>query len=205
MKNIIVTILAITLFGVGCTAANDKDSSRVSKDTNTTPIVTDTDLTDEPQNQESDSVVKTPVQDPVIQPHKIIDVGFKDYNGNDIKLSDLLGKPLVVNSWAVWCPFCVKELPDFVKVQKELGDKVTIISINRQESKSRTDEFLTDLGVRDGLTFWLDSGDKFYQTIGGFSMPETILIDVNGQLVDHKRGTMDDKELRKRIKENLGI
>jgi len=122
-------------------------------------------------------------------------LSFKDYDGNAVSLADFRGKPLVVNGWAVWCPFCVKELGDFAIAQKEFGDKVTIIAIDRAESLETAKKFTDDLGVTDDLVFWLDSDDSFYRSIGGFSMPETIFIDSDGNKKFHKRGPMDAEEI----------
>lgn len=62
------------------------------------------------------------------------ELSFKDYNGKEVKLSDFRSKVLVVNTWAAWCPFCREELLAFATVQKEFGDKVVIIAIDRAES-----------------------------------------------------------------------
>ncbi len=131
------------------------------------------------------------------------DLSFKDYQGKEVSLSEFKGKPLVVNSWAAWCPFCVKELKDFVAVQQDLGDKVVIVAVDRAESLDTAKEYTDDLGVSEALIFLLDPSDSFYRAIGGFSMPETIFIDKNGKVVDHKRGPMDQNEMRTRIKRIL--
>lgn len=36
-----------------------------------------------------------------------------DAEGNAVKLSDMRGKPVVLNFWASWCPPCKSEMPDF--------------------------------------------------------------------------------------------
>ncbi len=40
------------------------------------------------------------------------------------------------------------------------------------------------------MTFLLDSKDAFYKSIGGFSMPETLFADADGNVIVHKRGPM---------------
>ena len=127
------------------------------------------------------------------------DLSFEDYNGNTVSLRGFIGTPIVVNSWAVWCPFCVKELADFVEVKKEFGDQIVIISIDRAESLELAKGFTDDLGVTNDLLFLLDPEDSFYRAIGGFSMPETIFVDSNGVIVFHKRGPMDADEIRERL------
>jgi len=133
----------------------------------------------------------------------IPDLTFQDYDGNDVSLRNLQGKPLIVNSWAVWCPFCVKELSDFVEVQKEFGDEIIIIAVDRAESLEVAKSFTDDLGVTDDLIFLLDSDDTFYRDINGFSMPETIFVDKDGIIQDHKRGPMDANEIRERLQSIL--
>ncbi len=121
---------------------------------------------------------------------------FVDFEGNDVQLSQFIGTPLVVNSWAVWCPFCREELPDFVKLQKEYGDDVVVIAIDRQESLKKAKGYTDGLNLTGEIRFLLDSSDFFYRNIGGFSMPETLFIDSEGGIVVHKRGFMALEEMR---------
>lgn len=124
---------------------------------------------------------------------------MKDYNGKTVSLADFSGKPLVINSWAAWCPFCRDELPDFSQAQKEFTDKVVIIAIDRAESLETAKKYSDELGVTNELIFLLDPKDSFYQSIGGFSMPETIFVDKEENIRDHKRGPMDIDEIREKI------
>lgn len=130
---------------------------------------------------------------------------LEDYDGKKVSLSNFVGRPVVVNSWAVWCPFCVEELDDFAKVQREFDSQVTIIAIDRAESRQTTKEFTDELGITDDLIFLLDPSDSFYQSIGGFSMPETIFINSAGEIVFHKRGPMEENEIRQKIKEFFNL
>lgn len=134
---------------------------------------------------------------------KAPDFSLKDYSGNTVKLTDFQGKPLVLNAWAAWCPFCRKELVDFATIQKEFGDKVVIVAINRQESLATAKGYTDKQGTSKDLIFLLDPGDSFYRSIGGFSMPETVFVDKNGTIRDHKRGPMEVDEIRERISKIL--
>ncbi|MBI4159992.1 TlpA family protein disulfide reductase [Candidatus Wolfebacteria bacterium] len=156
------------------------------------------------QNMNTGSNTITQTQtDSATKSDKAPDFNLQDYNGKTVKLADLKGKPLVINSWAVWCPFCRKELPDFAAAQKEVGDRVVFIAVDRAESLATAKQYTDEIGITDQLVFLLDPSDSFYKSIGGFSMPETIFVDKDGFVVDHKRGPMDIKEIRQRIQKLL--
>lgn len=124
---------------------------------------------------------------------------LRDYEGNEVRLGDFKGKVAVLNSWAVWCPFCRDELPDFGRLQEEFGDKIAVVSIDRQESLEKAKGFTDSLGISDKIIFLLDPSDSFYRSIGGFSMPETIFVDPDGNIRIHKRGPMDFNEMKEKV------
>lgn len=130
---------------------------------------------------------------------------MKDYDGNTVSLSDFQGKNIIVNAWAVWCPFCVKELKEFAELKRELGDKIEIIAIDRAESLNKVKSFTDELGVSDDLVFLLDPDDSFYRAIGAFSMPETIFVDGEGNILLHKRGPMKLDEMREKVNQLFNI
>lgn len=130
------------------------------------------------------------------------DLEFADYDGRTVKLAGYGGKPLIVNSWAAWCPFCRKELPDFAALQTEFPD-IAVIAIDRAEPLSTAKRYSDELSVTGKLTLLLDPSDSFYKAIGGFTMPETIFVDRNGATVFHKRGPMTLEEMREAVKTHL--
>ncbi len=131
-------------------------------------------------------------------------IKFQDYQGRERTLADFKGRPLILNSWASWCPFCIEELPAFSQVQAEFGDKVVIVAINRKEPLSIAKNFSDRVGVySENLQLWLDPKDSFYRTIGGFSMPETLFIDEQGKVTEHKRGPMEYQVIREKAKKLL--
>ena len=125
---------------------------------------------------------------------------LQNYTGATVALADFAGKNIIVNTWAVWCPFCVEELKDFAKLQEELGDSVKIIAIDRAESLEVQKGYTDDLGISDKLIFLLDPDDFFYRAIGGFSMPETIFVNSEGGIMFHKRGPIKLEEMREKSK-----
>jgi len=133
---------------------------------------------------------------------EIPDLTLKDYDGNDVRLRDIEGDVVLMNSWAAWCPFCVDEIPDFVQAQNELGGQVTVVLINRQESLNQAKKFTDDLGATGNVITLLDPNDSFYRKIGGFAMPETLFVKDNNILF-HKRGPMKFEEVTERLRSAL--
>jgi cytochrome c biogenesis protein CcmG/thiol:disulfide interchange protein DsbE len=106
-----------------------------------------------------------------------------------VKLSDFHGKPVLVNFWATWCPPCVQEMPALVQLQKQLGDKVTIIAISEDADDKPYHQFIRDHNV-DLLTV-RDVQQKTNEVYGSFKFPETYVIDRNGKIVRKFIGAAD--------------
>ena len=67
--------------------------------------------------------------------------------GEPLKLSAIAGgKPLVVNFWATWCPYCVDELPDFQQIVSDYGDRVSFAFVDVADGqRERADDARHDL------------------------------------------------------------
>jgi thiol-disulfide isomerase/thioredoxin len=112
---------------------------------------------------------------------------FTDLEGNTVTLDQYSGKIRIVNSWASWSPFSVQELKDLETVASENKDKnVVFIAINRKEPKETAKLFIDSLQQFSHLQFVIDVGDTYYASVGGYSMPETVIYDVKGAIVEHK-------------------
>ena len=68
-------------------------------------------------------------------------------------------------------------------------------AINREESLATIEQYQNAIDDTSGIIFMSDPKDAFYKEIGGFGMPETIIIDPRGEEVLHKRGPMTRNEL----------
>lgn len=131
---------------------------------------------------------------------RFADTQFQSYDGESTTLRQFAGKPLVINTWASWCPFCVEELLDFATVQQEFGSEVVIVAINRAEDRDAAKQFSDAYQVSDDLIFLLDPRDSFYRSIGGFSMPETLFVNRTGEITEHVRGPMTLETIREKVK-----
>lgn len=122
---------------------------------------------------------------------------FTDLKGNPVTLDQYGGKIRIVNSWASWSPFSAQELKDFETVARENQNKnIVFIAINRKEPKEQAELFLQSLQPFTKVQFVIDVDDTYYTSVGGFSMPETVVYDTKGNIIEHKRGNMTLDEIR---------
>ena len=122
------------------------------------------------------------------------DIQFLDMNDNIHQLSDFRGKTVIVNFWAIFCPPCIEELPDFNKAVKVLEDKNTvIIAINVTEGKSDIIDFVNNADLHQ-LSMYIDINGNASQTYGIDTIPRTLIIDEDGFIRSAARGavTYDD-------------
>lgn len=138
-----------------------------------------------------------------LPPRPAPDVSLQDTGGVDVRLSSFRSHAVVINLWATWCPFCLKELVTMAAVQKEFGERVVFIAVNRAESLEKITKYMRDAHFEGSFLLLQDPTDSLYQSLGGFSMPETVFLDREGLLRDHKRGPMSLEEMRRRVEKML--
>ena len=129
-----------------------------------------------------------------------------DKDGNRIGLSDKFGKPIVINFWATWCPPCKQELPDFDKLYREYGNKVTFMMVNLTDGKRDTVDGTKNFVSKNGYTFpvYFDTAYEGAKAYNVSSIPQTTFIDKNGNIHTTRIGAMNEATLRSYINAMLG-
>jgi thiol-disulfide isomerase/thioredoxin len=97
-----------------------------------------------------------------------------------ITLSQLRGKPVLLNFWATWCPPCVQETPSLVELQHQLGDKVTVLAVSMDEDDAAYKNFTSKR--MPGVMTARDGEHKSSALYGTFAYPESFLIDKDGKI-----------------------
>ena len=125
---------------------------------------------------------------------------YTDIDGNEVYLSDYVGTVLVVNSWASWCPACSAELKKLSEVMQEFEEaEVVALAINRAEPSMTAVSYLKTIDSTGSLKLVLDPSDRYYSSIEGYNMPETVIYDRKGNVVMQKHGAVTKVELKERI------
>ncbi|HET6566790.1 MAG TPA: TlpA disulfide reductase family protein [Rhodothermales bacterium] len=115
--------------------------------------------------------------------------------GNDLSLSDLKGKVVVVNFWATWCPPCREEIPDFIKLQKEFKDSgVVFVGVSEDEDGwDAVRPYAQKIGMNYPVV--LDDGSLAERYNAGYELPVTFLINRKGQVVAFLPGMINAQVL----------
>jgi len=126
------------------------------------------------------------------------DFTVEDEDGNSVRLSDMLGKPVVINFWASWCPPCRMEMPDFNKVFEEMGDEVNFMMVNAVGSRGETKQAAARYVAREGFTFpvFYDVEQAAVTSYGVRAFPTSVFIDSEGYVLGGVEGAIDERTLR---------
>lgn len=115
-----------------------------------------------------------------------------DSEGNEVRLSDFRGKPVVLNFWASWCGPCKMEMPDFQETYAELGDDVVFMMINATDGGRETVDTAKAFLAESGYTFpvYFDTGYEANTAYGVTGLPTTFFIDAEGYGVAYASGAI---------------
>ena len=130
------------------------------------------------------------------------DFTVQDVNGNPVSLSDFNGKPVVLNFWASWCPPCKAEMPDYEKmVQQYSGRGVVFMMVNMTDGDRETTATAKQFLKQSKCTFtaYFDVNLSAANTYGISSIPDSIFIDKDGNIVNAYEGMIDAATMQKNI------
>jgi thiol-disulfide isomerase/thioredoxin len=104
-----------------------------------------------------------------------------DLSGKTVSLQDHLGKVVLVNLWATWCPPCKQEMPALQKFYDTYKSKgFDLLAIDQEESSKVVEPFVRDFG----LTFpiWLDENYLAQRVFNTSALPSSYVIDRKGTI-----------------------
>ncbi|MFK5855720.1 MAG: TlpA disulfide reductase family protein [Bacteroidota bacterium] len=131
-------------------------------------------------------------------------------DGDDLKLSQLKGKIVLINFWAAWCAPCRSKAPELVEVLNnykdsdfddgETGFEIFSVSLDRNEIAWK------NAIEKDGIGDFINVGDmKGWKSLAAItynikSIPSSILLDGEGKIIAINLSTKDLNKKLKRMK-----
>jgi len=129
-----------------------------------------------------------------------------DLNGQFRNIKEWDGKLIFLNFWATWCPPCLKEIPEFIELQKTYGDQgfqIIGIAIDDEEAVR---EYVKEVGMNYPALVVQDEGVMLAKRYGnGIGvLPYTVIINRGGEISHTIRGELS-KIRAKELMEERGI
>ena len=132
---------------------------------------------------------------------KLLALSLPDTSGQQQSLAQWRGKVLVVNFWATWCEPCRKEMPEFVRAQRELGPKGLQFVGIAVDQRDKVEQFAKELDLNyPALIAGYDAVD-LSKSLGNelSALPFTIVLDRKGNVATTQLGPFKPDKLRATI------
>lgn len=117
---------------------------------------------------------------------------FESEDGEEMRLSDLEGKYVVLNFWATWCAPCRKEMPTLSALQAAMGGEdfeVVTIATGRNDPVGMA-QFFAETEV-DNLPLHRDPQQRLAREMGVLGLPITVILNPEGMEIARLQGDAD--------------
>ena len=135
-------------------------------------------------------------------PATVADVVLQDVNNVSQRGSQWIGKVVVMNHWASWCPPCVAEVPLLIEFQKQYQEKGLQIVGVAHDTPEAARIFGDQIGINYPSLVLTNGGSELMISQGnthGSGLPFTAIFDRNGKLAATKLGLLNNESLHKLI------
>lgn len=113
--------------------------------------------------------------------------------GPAVDLSELRGRPVVINLWATWCRPCRDEMPVLQDAQRRYGNRVEFLGVNTKDDPTRAGPWLQELGITYPQVVDFDGDLLAYTRVPG--LPVTLILHSDGRIAGRHVGALDRKQL----------
>lgn len=123
---------------------------------------------------------------------------FINLEGEEQRLTEFQGKPLIINMWATWCPPCRREMPMLQDFEND--ERVKLVMINQGESPVTVDHFLQSQNLNFS-NLLLDLHQQAGRTFRAQGLPATVFYNAKGEQVDRHFGELSRAQIERFIQE----
>lgn len=126
-----------------------------------------------------------------------IEFSLPDLTGKQRNITEWQGKIRIINFWATWCPPCLKEIPEFIKLQNEFKSKnVQFIGIAIEDSQP-VKEYLDTIKINYPMLIGGDEAIALSHQLGNIvnAVPFTVFVNSQGQIIHRQPGEIDREKV----------
>jgi cytochrome c biogenesis protein CcmG/thiol:disulfide interchange protein DsbE len=129
------------------------------------------------------------------------DFALRSLDGRMIELTNLRGKPVLLNFWATFCAPCRLEMPWLAELDRQYrpqGVEIVGVSLDDPGEEQAVNKFIAERGVRYPILIGNSSVADLY---GGVRfMPQSFFIDRNGKIAKISTGLTGKQDLEEGLK-----
>ncbi len=128
------------------------------------------------------------------------DFELLNMNGEPVKLSDFIGKKVILNFWATWCPPCRVEMPHMEQFHSDYGNDVVILAVNlthTETSVGKVADFVQDYGITFPVV--LDEDGDISSLFRIVAYPTSYMINTIGIIHEVHPGAIDYDKLKQAV------
>lgn len=134
------------------------------------------------------------LEDPHLLPSEMVNQPFPEFSLRELtdqdrilSRPDIVGDVMLVNVWATWCPNCVVEHPELMRISEE--EDVRLIGVNYNDDVAKAQAWLKRYDNPFELNLVDDEG-KLAIDLGVYGAPETFVVDASGVIRYRHVGTL---------------
>jgi len=110
------------------------------------------------------------------------DASMQSLTGQNRKLSNFIGKPLIINVWASWCGPCREEMPSLERLNQRKGAlPFEMIGISTDDYPDAAKGFLKK--TKTTFSHFIDQRLLLENMLGADRLPLTLLVDSKGRVL----------------------
>jgi len=130
-------------------------------------------------------------------------VEVRRLDGSTVSLKNFVGRPLVINLWATWCPPCRREMPA-LNSARQAHPEVEFLFVNQGESVETVQTYLAAYGLQMPNVV-IDPAKQLSTRTGSSGYPTTLFYDANGRLHLRHMGELSRATLEEKINRLLEV
>lgn len=132
---------------------------------------------------------------------RLPDFTLKNLDGQDLSLSQVEDKIIIVNFWATWCKWCKEEMPDIQKIKEE-NDDVLVLAVNVEEPKDQVKKYIEDGGYDFEVLLDEDGAVSAQYLVTG--LPASYFVDKEGKFVGRVPSAISYEQIDEILKDIRG-
>ena len=122
------------------------------------------------------------------EPYYVEDFELTKLDGSATSLMAYDNEIIILNFWATWCQYCIKEMPLLDEMDKR--DDITVLAVSVGEDKKLVEDYIAENGYE--FEVFLDEESSLASTFGVTGFPTSVFMGKNLELYYVYPGMLDE-------------